>query len=70
MTETGTDVNTDITLRASGYLAEGHQRGNSKPYLDMLTEDYTFYAPVGEFRGKNVGKEKAKAFYDTMTAAN
>jgi limonene-1,2-epoxide hydrolase len=59
----------DIALQAFAYLAEGHQRGNFKHYLDMLTDDYTFYAPVGEFRGKNVGKERAKAFYDTITAA-
>lgn len=69
MTDTSIDANIDIALRAFGYLADGHQRGSFQHYLDMLTDDYTFYAPVGEFRGKNVGKERAAAFYNTITAA-
>jgi len=56
-------------LKAFDALAEGHKAGSFKKYLDMLTDDYVFYAPVGEFRGKNVGKEKAQQFYKAITDA-
>jgi limonene-1,2-epoxide hydrolase len=69
MTDTTTNVNIDIALQAFVYLAERHQKGNFQPYLDMLTDDYTFYAPADGFRGKNVGKGRAAAFYHTITAA-
>lgn len=62
-------TNTDTALLAFKYLAEGHKAGTFDNYLNLLTDDYTFYAPVGEYRGKNVGKERAKVFYDAITAA-
>jgi ketosteroid isomerase-like protein len=61
--------NIETALLAYRYLAEGHKAGTFENYLNLLTEDYTFYAPAGEFRGKNVGKQRAKEFYDTITAA-
>ena len=36
----------------------------------MLTDDYTFYMPIGEFRGENVGIEKAAACYRQIAAAD
>ncbi|MHA4846922.1 nuclear transport factor 2 family protein [Flavitalea antarctica] len=64
-----TQTNKETALLAFRYLAEGHKRGSFDNYLNLLTEDYTFYAPAGEFRGKNVGKARAKQFYDTITTA-
>jgi ketosteroid isomerase-like protein len=61
--------NIETALLAFKYLAEGHKAGTFDNYINLLTDDYTFYAPVGEYRGKNVGKERAKAFYDDITAA-
>lgn len=61
--------NIDIALKAFMALAKGHKAGSFDDYLEMLTDDYTFFAPVGEFRGKNVGKEKAQQFYRAITDA-
>lgn len=61
--------NVETALQAFRYLAEGHKAGSFDNYLSMLTEDYTFFAPAGAFRGKNVGKQKAAEFYAVITAA-
>ena len=61
--------NIETALLAFRYLAEGHKAGSFDNYLSLLTDDYTFYAPAGEFRGMNVGKQRAKQFYDAITAA-
>lgn len=39
-------------------LATGEWQG----FLDMLTEDFNFWFPVGKFHGLNEGKERAKEF--------
>ncbi|HLM61266.1 MAG TPA: nuclear transport factor 2 family protein [Pyrinomonadaceae bacterium] len=59
-----------VARRALSLLAAAHLSGDFEPYLEMLTEDYTFYMPLGEFRGKNVGVEKAAACYRQIAAAN
>jgi ketosteroid isomerase-like protein len=37
------------------------------PLLDLLTEDFTFWFPVGPYQGLNVGKEKALAFFQYVS---
>lgn len=64
-----TQNNIHTALLADKYLAEGHKAGSFNNYLDLLTDDYIFYAPAGNFRGRNIGKERAKEFYTTITAA-
>lgn len=59
--------NIEIALKAFQALAKGHKAGSFDDYINMLSDDYTFYAPVGEFRGKNIGKERAKQFYQAIT---
>lgn len=62
-------TNVETALLAFKYLAEGHKAGSFENYLSLLTDDYTFFAPAGAFRGKNVGKQKAVEFYNAITAA-
>ena len=62
-------TNIDTALLAFKYLAEGHKAGSFDNYINMLTDDYTFFAPAGAFRGKNIGKAKAIEFYNAITAA-
>lgn len=50
-------------------LAEGFESGNFQSYFDMLTDDFTFWMPTGEFRGKNVGKELAARNYKFIAEA-
>ncbi|MBC7936569.1 MAG: nuclear transport factor 2 family protein, partial [Rhizobacter sp.] len=63
------DTIIQTALQAYAALAAGHKAGSFQNYIDMLTEDYVFYSPVGEFRGKNVGKERAIQFYKAITDA-
>jgi ketosteroid isomerase-like protein len=37
------------------------------PMLDILTEDFTFWFPVGPYQGLNIGKEKAKDFFQYVS---
>lgn len=36
-------------------------------FLAMLSDDFTFWFPVGAYQGENVGKEKAAAFFHSVT---
>jgi limonene-1,2-epoxide hydrolase len=56
-------------LRAWKYLAAGHYDGDFQQYLEMLTEDYTFSMPLGEFQGTNVGRDRAIQCYQAITQA-
>jgi ketosteroid isomerase-like protein len=59
------------TLKVARQAFENLQHGLStadwNPLLDMLTEDFNFWFPVGPYHGLNVGKEKAKAFFQYVT---
>jgi ketosteroid isomerase-like protein len=35
----------------------------------MLTDDFTFWFPIGKFHGLNVGKERAKEFFEYVVQA-
>jgi hypothetical protein len=60
---------TEVALQGFRFLAEGHKAGSFQNYLDLLTDDYFFFAPVGEYRGENKGKERATKFYQAITDA-
>jgi ketosteroid isomerase-like protein len=60
---------TEVALLGFRFLAEGHKAGSFQNYLDLLTDDYFFFAPVGEYRGENKGKERAAKFYQSITDA-
>ena len=60
----------EVAQRALQGLADIHKGGSIEPYLDMLTDDYTFYMPLGEFRGKNVGRERAAECYRWVQSMN
>jgi ketosteroid isomerase-like protein len=48
-------------------LINGLENGDWKLFLDMLTDDFSFWFPVGEYHGLNVGKEKAEEFFKYVT---
>ncbi|NJM59285.1 MAG: nuclear transport factor 2 family protein [Oscillatoriales cyanobacterium RU_3_3] len=52
-----------VAHQAFDNLQHGLATGDWNPLLDLLTEDFTFWFPVGTYHGLNVGKEKAKAFF-------
>ncbi|AFY91727.1 nuclear transport factor 2 family protein [Chamaesiphon minutus] len=48
-------------------LQHGLTTADWTPMLDLLTEDFTFWFPVGAYHGLNVGKERAQAFFQHVS---
>ncbi len=55
--------------QAFAYFQHGLETGDWNQFLDMLTEDFTFWFPMGKFHGLNVGKERAQEFFQFVTQA-
>jgi ketosteroid isomerase-like protein len=56
-----------VAHRAFENLQHGLATGEWNSLLNMLTEDFTFWFPVGPYHGLNVGKEKAEAFFQYVS---
>lgn len=54
----------EVAQKGFQHFTRGLATGEWDSFLDMLTDDFTFWFPVGAFHGLNVGKEKAKAFFE------
>jgi ketosteroid isomerase-like protein len=52
-----------VAHQAFENLHHGLATGEWNPMLDMLTEDFTFWFPMGPYHGLNVGKDRAKDFF-------
>lgn len=59
----------ETARRALRLLAALHDGAPVEPYLDLLTEDFVFYMPVGPFRGRNQGRERAGECYRQIAAS-
>ncbi|MGE5656335.1 MAG: nuclear transport factor 2 family protein [Actinomycetota bacterium] len=55
--------------QAFEHFTHGLATGEWEPFLEMLTTDFSFWFPVGQFQGQNVGKERAAAFFQYVSAA-
>ncbi|SFQ81197.1 nuclear transport factor 2 family protein [Hymenobacter arizonensis] len=60
---------TDTARQALRLLAAIHTGGPIEPYLAMLTDDFVFYMPVGPFKGRNEGRERAAECYRQIAAS-
>ncbi|HAX80368.1 MAG TPA: ketosteroid isomerase [Cyanobacteria bacterium UBA11372] len=49
------------------HFTHGLATGEWDSFLDMLTDDFTFWFPVGSFHGLNEGKERARAFFEYVS---
>ncbi|MBS9386608.1 MAG: nuclear transport factor 2 family protein [Dolichospermum sp. BR01] len=58
-----------IAHQAFAYFTQGLETGNWQAFLDMLTDDFTFWFPMGKFHGLNIGKERAKEFFEYVSEA-
>jgi ketosteroid isomerase-like protein len=58
-----------VAYQAFEHFTHGLATGEWQAFLDMLTEDFTFWFPVGEFHGFNQGKERAKEFFEYVCAS-
>ncbi|GET36762.1 hypothetical protein FJSC11DRAFT_1411 [Microseira wollei NIES-4236] len=56
-----------VAQQAFEYFTHGLATGEWDSFLDMLTDDFTFWFPVGSFHGLNQGKERARAFFEYVS---
>lgn len=56
-----------VAHQAFANLQHGLSTGDWNPMLEMLTEDFTFWFPVGPYHGLNEGKEKAQDFFQYVS---
>lgn len=57
----------EVAHRAFQHFTHGLATGEWQLFVDMLTEDFTFWFPVGQYHGLNVGKERAIAFFQYVS---
>jgi ketosteroid isomerase-like protein len=57
----------EVAHQAFGYFTHGLATGEWNQFVDMLTEDFNFWFPVGKYHGLNVGKERALEFFEYVT---
>ncbi|MFM5981657.1 MAG: nuclear transport factor 2 family protein [Sphaerospermopsis kisseleviana] len=55
--------------QAFEHFTQGLETGEWQAFLDMLTDDFTFWFPMGKFQGLNTGKERAKEFFEYVSEA-
>jgi ketosteroid isomerase-like protein len=63
----GTENTLKVAYQAFENLKIGLTTEDWTPMLDILTEDFTFWFPVGPYQGLNIGKEKAKDFFQYVS---
>lgn len=54
----------DVAQRAFGHFTHGLATGEWQQFLDMLTDDFTFWIPLGKYQGLNAGKERFREFVE------
>lgn len=54
----------EVAQQAFGNFKHGLATGDWNSFLDMLTDDFAFWFPVGPFHGLNIGKERAREFFE------
>ena len=58
-----------VAHQAFEYFSNGLATGEWNNFLGMLTEDFSFWFPQGKYHGLNVGKERAKEFFNYVSQA-
>jgi ketosteroid isomerase-like protein len=56
-----------VAHQAFKYFTHGLATGEWQAFFDMLTDDFTFWFPMGKFHGLNQGKERAKEFFQYVS---
>lgn len=56
-----------VAQNAFSLFQQGLATGKWTPFLDCLTDDFVFWFPVGKYRGRNEGKEKAAEFFQYVS---
>ena len=56
-----------VAQQAFENLIHGFATSDWNPLLDILADDFTFWFPIGLYHGLNIGKERAKEFFQYVT---
>ncbi|MDZ8024629.1 MAG: nuclear transport factor 2 family protein [Nostoc sp. SerVER01] len=56
-----------VAQQAFENLTHGMATGKWEPLLDMFTEDFTLWFPMGKFHGLNVGKQPARELFEFVS---
>jgi ketosteroid isomerase-like protein len=56
-----------VAHQAFEYFTHGLATGEWNQFLEMLTEDFSFWFPIGKFHGLNQGKQKARDFFQYVS---
>ncbi len=62
-----TPATMETAQQAFRRFSDGLATAEWEPFLEMLTEDFTFWFPVGAYKGLNVGKERAANFFQFVS---
>jgi ketosteroid isomerase-like protein len=57
----------EVANRAFEHFRQGLATGDWQAFVNMLTDDFTFWFPIGQFHGLNMGKERAIAFLNYVS---
>ncbi|KAB8320594.1 nuclear transport factor 2 family protein [Tolypothrix campylonemoides VB511288] len=56
-----------VAHQAFEHFQHGLATGEWNQFLDMLTEDFSFWFPAGKYHGLNQGKERAREFFQYVS---
>ncbi|WP_088889192.1 nuclear transport factor 2 family protein [Leptolyngbya ohadii] len=56
-----------VARQAFAHFEQGLATGDWQAFLEMLTDDFSFWFPIGQFHGLNVGKERAQQFFSYVS---
>lgn len=52
-----------VARQAFAHFEHGLATGEWQAFFEMLTDDFSFWFPIGKFHGLNVGKDRAIEFF-------
>lgn len=52
-----------VGQQAFRHFQQGLATGDWQAFLGMLTDDFSFWFPIGKYHGLNVGKDRATEFF-------
>lgn len=56
-----------VAQQAFAHFEQGLATGDWQAFFDMLTDDFSFWFPLGQFKGLNVGKARAIEFFSYVS---
>ncbi|MUG99485.1 nuclear transport factor 2 family protein [Scytonema sp. UIC 10036] len=58
-----------VAHQAFEHFKHGLATGDWNQFLDMVTDDFSFWFPIGKYHGLHEGKEKAREFFQYVSEA-